>query len=268
MNLFEEHSSHYEVLELTPDATPQEIRSAYLRLKSAYGKDNIAHYTLFSREETESMLQKIESAYIILSNPEKRRAYDQAQGLSQVSGNAFGPDAGGGMAFTPNDFAAGGYGLNTSGASFDSLDPIATAGTGFPTSGTVHATHTHPVTPVPVHTSTTIGSHAPQQHRATAASLPPIAGVPDLESMIQNEQEWSGAFFRKVREAKRMTLEDLSDYTRISRIYLNAIEEEDFKKLPASVYVRGFLQQMAKRLKLPVDVAVSKYLERFKSATS
>ena len=80
MNLNDENQSLYDSLELTPDATPQEIRSAYLRLKAAYGKDNIAHYTLFSREETDKMIQNIELAYLTLSNPEKRKNYDQSQG--------------------------------------------------------------------------------------------------------------------------------------------------------------------------------------------
>jgi DnaJ-class molecular chaperone len=81
MHLNDEPLSLYDVLELTPDATPQEIRSAYLRLKSSYGKDNIAHYTVFSREETETMLANIENAYLTLSNPERRRNYDQGQGF-------------------------------------------------------------------------------------------------------------------------------------------------------------------------------------------
>lgn len=241
MNLFEDHSSHYEVLELTPDATPQEIRSAYLRLKSAYSKDNVAHYTLFSRDETESMIQKIESAYLILSNPEKRRTYDQAQGLS-VAGVSTGGDIQ--SDFTPNDFASSGYGLNAGESSFEARSPFQSA--------------------APINQTFAISALAP--HAASVSTSSGHALV-DLEAMIQIETEWSGAFIRKVREAKHMTLEDLSDYTRISRIYLNAIEEENYKKLPAAVYVRGFLQQIAKRLKIPVDQFVQKYLERYKSAT-
>jgi flagellar biosynthesis protein FlhG len=88
----------------------------------------------------------------------------------------------------------------------------------------------------------------------------------DLDSVIQNEHNWSGAALRRVREAKRITLEDLSDYTRISRSYLQALEEEDFNKLPALVYVRGFLQQVSRRLKLPGDTVSIAYLARLKNA--
>lgn len=195
MHLNDDPLSLYDVLELTPDATPQEIRSAYLRLKSAYGKDNIAHYTVFSREETESMLQNIESAYMTLSNPERRRNYDQNQGLRPTE-----------------------------------------------------------ELPIPA---------------VTDFARPRVVVEPqanDLESVIQNETNWSGPALRRIREARRITLEDLSDYTRISRTYLHALEEDDFNKLPALVYVRGFLQQVSRRLKLPADSVSNSYLARLKSA--
>jgi curved DNA-binding protein CbpA len=201
MHLNDDPLSLYDVLELTPDATPQEIRSAYLRLKSAYSKDNIAHYTVFSREDTETMLQNIENAYMMLSNPERRRHYDQNQGLRVA-----------------DTFSADAMGMT--------------------------------VDPKPPQPST----------------VPPQPQTNDLEAMIQNEENWNGAALRRMREARRISLEDLSDYTRISRIYLQALEDDDFNKLPALVYVRGFLQQVSRRLKLPADAVSASYLARLKSA--
>lgn len=215
MQLNDDPISLYEVLELTPDATPQEIRSAYLRLKSSYNKDNIAHYTLFSREETEMMLNKIEEAYVMLSNPERRRAYDQSQGHS------------------------------TSSHVDDAPKPVQTF------SSNESPSFTQPT------------------FNSVAASL--LSGgsdhtQSDIDALIQNEQEWSGAAIRRVREAKRISLDDLSDYTRISKSYLQAMEDEDYNRLPAVVYVRGFLQQLAKRLKLPAEALTQKYVARMKAA--
>lgn len=217
LGAMEENSSLYDILELTPDATPQEIRSAYLRLKNAYSKDNIAHYTLFSKEESEETLQKIENAYLILSNPEKRRSYDQAQGHVIESPSETRSES------TPTYFASAGYGLGAT-------EPLA-------------ATSQHP------------------SGGTTTASSPT-----DIEWMIQSEQDWGGDFIRRVREARRISLEDLSDYTRISRTYLHALEHEQFDKLPALVYVRGFLQQVAKRLKVPADQLMNQYMARYKAA--
>jgi curved DNA-binding protein CbpA len=247
MHLNDDPISLYDVLELTPDATPQEIRSAYLRLKSSYSKDNIAHYTLFSREETESMLQKIENAYLMLSNPERRRAYDQGEGHSH-------------SAVDENQFAFQG----TPSANLNASPVINAMGGGMSGGMNVSASASsssglaaHSVAAQPTASSApfSYGAHSIESNLAT-----------DVDLMIQNEQEWGGASLRRIREARRMSLDDLADYTRISKSYLRAIEEEDYNRLPAVVYVRGFLQQVAKRLKLPIEIVIQKYLDRFKTA--
>src|SRR4051812_29971105 len=74
-------SSLYDILELKPDASPQEVREAYLRTKSTYNKDSVALYTLVSADEREDMLAKVEEAYEILSSPDKRREYDRHHGI-------------------------------------------------------------------------------------------------------------------------------------------------------------------------------------------
>lgn len=221
MHLNDDPLSLYDILELTPDATPQEIRSAYLRLKSAYNKDNMAHYTVFSREETESMLQNIENSYLVLSNPEKRQLYDQNQGLS------------------------------TSGVATPQPVSQATAYTQYSQIQTSEAPSS---------------SQLASLTQGFAPSFSASNDQPDLEFIIQNEQNWNGAAIKRVREARRITLEDLSDYTRISRSYLHALEEEDYNRLPANVYVRGFLQQVTKRLKIPTELVTSQYLLRLKTA--
>lgn len=236
MHLNDDPASLYDVLELTPDATPQEIRSAYLRLKSSYGKDNIAHYTLFSREETEQVLQKIEMAYVTLSNPERRRTYDQGEGHHLPQG-----------ASLSNGEAA--HSLR-----FDQQLPASASST----SSIMSSSLAYETFPEPVPTTTAYGMSG-----ITSTATP---SVNDVDSLIQGENEWSGPALRRIREARRMSLDDLADYTRISRAYLNALEEEDYQRLPAMVYVRGFLQQVSKRLKLPVETVVIRYLDRFKSA--
>ena len=79
---------------------------------------------------------------------------------------------------------------------------------------------------------------------------------------ISIEAEWSGSFIRKVRQACKVSIEELCEVTKISRTYLMAIEDENFAKLPAPVYIRGFVAQMAKALKLPYDKVANAYLVR------
>ncbi|MBU6153465.1 MAG: helix-turn-helix domain-containing protein [Bdellovibrionales bacterium] len=245
MHLNDEPLSLYDILELTPDATPQEIRSAYLRLKSAYGKDNIAHYSVFSRDETEQMLQNVENAYMVLSNPEKRRSYDENQGFrapnTTQSLDLFGSP-------TPSAMSS---------AQLAGMTSVSI--TTSPTASGREFQDPFTITPSPIATPTPSSTIQNLQN-----SLDSVMN--DIDHVIRTEQMWSGPAIRRIREAKRISLEDLSDYTRISRSYLHALEEENYGKLPAVVYVRGFLQQVSRRLKLPHDLVSRQYLDRMRMA--
>jgi cytoskeleton protein RodZ len=52
----------------------------------------------------------------------------------------------------------------------------------------------------------------------------------------------------RAREARGLTLEDAERDTRISRRYLEALEDEQFERIPAPVYARGFLRSYAQYL--------------------
>ncbi len=198
--IFGENTNYYEVLEISPDATAQDIREAYQRLKGAYKKDSAAVYTLMDSFETETILEKIEEAYQFLSHPEKKRDYDQNFGMVPAP-----------MEKTDNENSI-----------------LIPPSTDF-------------VPPPPM----------------TSPLVPPLAP-------LSEQTEWRGLFLRQRRELKKISLEELSQITKISKKYLTAIEEENFSVLPAVVFLRGFLIQIAKQLKLPVDKVTSSYLERYK----
>jgi cytoskeleton protein RodZ len=54
-----------------------------------------------------------------------------------------------------------------------------------------------------------------------------------------------GEKMRKMREDRRLSLYDISKRTRIQQKYLEYIENGEYEKLPADVYVRGFLRSYA-----------------------
>jgi len=54
-----------------------------------------------------------------------------------------------------------------------------------------------------------------------------------------------GETLRRARLSKNVTFEDAERVTRIRREYLEALEREEFTKLPAPVYARGFLRSYA-----------------------
>ncbi len=83
---------------------------------------------------------------------------------------------------------------------------------------------------------------------------------------ISPETEFDGSLLRQVRESQGLELKQISRRTKIGLPYLEAMESDDFAALPALVYVRGFVAEVAKCLRLdPVQVAHT-YVRRVKRA--
>lgn len=68
-----------------------------------------------------------------------------------------------------------------------------------------------------------------------------------------------GNWLVRAREARGLTLEDAERDTRISRRYLQALEEEKFDVIPAPVYARGFLRSYSQYLGLDPQEAMARY---------
>jgi cytoskeletal protein RodZ len=75
-----------------------------------------------------------------------------------------------------------------------------------------------------------------------------------------------GEKFRKEREKKDLSLDDVSNVTKISSRMLQAIEEEHFDVLPGGVFNKGFIRAYAKHLGLNDDAAVTDYLACLRQA--
>ena len=84
----------------------------------------------------------------------------------------------------------------------------------------------------------------------------------ELAKELGPDTEFTGALLKKVRESQGVELTEISARTKIARAHLEAIEEESFQNLPAAVYVRGFVAELAKYLRLdPLHVQRS-YMRR------
>jgi cytoskeletal protein RodZ len=75
-----------------------------------------------------------------------------------------------------------------------------------------------------------------------------------------------GDKFRKARESKDLTFDDVSNVTKISARMLQAIEEEHFDVLPGGVFNKGFIRAYAKHLGLNDEEAVTDYLTCLRQA--
>jgi cytoskeletal protein RodZ len=54
-----------------------------------------------------------------------------------------------------------------------------------------------------------------------------------------------GNVLRNEREKKGLSIKDIENATSIRALYINAIEENDFKVIPGEVYVKGFIRNYA-----------------------
>jgi cytoskeletal protein RodZ len=68
-----------------------------------------------------------------------------------------------------------------------------------------------------------------------------------------------GEKLRNARELKKLTIKDVMKETNISAKYLEALEEEEFDKIPGEPYLLGFLRNYAEFLKLDGDEIVQSY---------
>lgn len=91
----------YEVLGVSKNATEQEIKSAYRKLARTH------HPDVDKSEGAAEKFKEISEAYQVLSDPQKRKTYDQFGSAAFESGNPFGGAGAGTGGFNP--FGNGGF---------------------------------------------------------------------------------------------------------------------------------------------------------------
>ena len=196
--------SHYELLEVPPTASFEDIRRANRRIRDIYGAESVAISGLYDPVSLEGVHRRLDRAYTTLMDATKRKEYD--------------------MELFPD---------------------------GVPM----------PVTPPPsLHADVPAPRPAAKvDDPATLAARPPM---PDISPVT----EFSGALLRQIREAIGVELREIAERSKIGMAYLSALEGEVFAKLPATVYVRGFLAEYARALGLDGERVKQTYLARFRAA--
>jgi cytoskeleton protein RodZ len=84
--------------------------------------------------------------------------------------------------------------------------------------------------------------------------------MPDQEPQPQSSELASfGEELRREREIRGISQKEIADATKISKRFLDAIERNDHKTLPAPVFTRGFVREYARYLGLNSDEMVNRY---------
>jgi cytoskeletal protein RodZ len=77
--------------------------------------------------------------------------------------------------------------------------------------------------------------------------------------MADQRIESIGAFLRKARETRSMSISEVSRATRIPANAIDRIEADHFDDLPGEVFARGFLRAYATAVGLPADDVLARY---------
>lgn len=190
-----EKQNLYELLEIYPGASEEEVRRALKRVRDYFGAGGLAVRGVCSDEDREEYQRLAEEAHATLVDKSKRRAYDR---------RIF-PD-------------------------------------GFPTGR-------EKLVAVP--------------HGMKERVSRPHDSLPRVE--LRDDQLVDGAFLGDIRKQRGVELIDISNRAKISVSYLQAIEEERFDDLPAPVYVRGFVTEFARYLKIDPNRAAVDFMAKYES---
>jgi hypothetical protein len=318
--------NYYELLDLPPDSTREQIEAAFAKAMAYYGPDSIATYSLVPLEESRRFMKLIEEAYLTLSDAEARRYYDIDKGFVRKipppeihEAPRVSPWLGSSPLDDDDDenqqieeFAKPPQDLHRS--------PVESVASVSPASQKPESEHpvevtsedllalaasiaTAPSTPAPSTESErlvlpasvieperemTVEVSAPLERESPEVPTPPILQDPEpsepFEEMAEDAQMrpqrevsaskppakstdvapdtvFTGEVLRRVRESRGLSLRELSDRIRIGVSHLENIEADQYRSLPVTVYLRGFLMSLARELKLdPLKVSKS-YLD-------
>ena len=215
---------HYQVLEVSYDASSDEIQSAFETARDIYSHEALVSSSILSDRERRRTFHHISEAYQTLIAEESRRLYDKRLGVSAVR--------------PTRKF------LSTPTVS-DSVVATSVPADVAPSEARVEPEHD---SADEVETS---------EQAAVAESLPR-----ERPMQLEHAQEATGAFLRAARQAMGLELATISKETKIGRSMLEYIENERLDRLPAAVYLRNFTRQFARSLGLDEDQVSRTYMER------
>lgn len=83
------------------------------------------------------------------------------------------------------------------------------------------------------------------------------------ERYFQDLTHWDGSALTAIREYKKVSIADLSQFTKINPFYITAVEQMLPSQLPAHVFVRGYIVQIARAMGLNAEKVASSYMSLY-----
>lgn len=105
----------------------------------------------------------------------------------------------------------------------------------------------------------------PVEEKNDKVNSSPYKRNDSFEKELETQTNWDGTWLKKVREYKQLSIQRVSEITKINSYYVSAIESMDVENLPAVVFVRGYVVQIAKALGLDDKKVADSYMKNFKN---
>ena len=77
-----------------------------------------------------------------------------------------------------------------------------------------------------------------------------------------------GSYLKSERDLRGVTLEELHSKTKIPSRYLQALENNQFDKLPEEVFIRGYIRSISQVIGAQEDEVLSTYMDIKNTAPS
>ncbi|MBN1381061.1 MAG: helix-turn-helix domain-containing protein [Deltaproteobacteria bacterium] len=90
-----------------------------------------------------------------------------------------------------------------------------------------------------------------------------VSSHPGIQEILARETI-SGAELKSIRDELGIPLEEVAKTTKVRMLYLEAIENDEFEKIPAGIFLKGFLKAYGQCMGLDADTVASRYLKRMK----
>jgi curved DNA-binding protein CbpA len=204
----------YEVIDVDPRATVAEIKRAYQIALKTYGTNHMATYGLFTEAQREDVLNRVQEAYNVLMDPERRRQYDEQ--LRQRG-------------------------------DYPQERPTTTTNLEVPES-------TPPRPP--------LFESKPQEDPEAQQEAERL--IEEVLASAAESGEWSGPILQQIREIRGLSLDDIAQHTKIHRGHLRSIEEDSYDFLPPDTYLKGFIHQISKVLRLDPESITPRLMDHIR----
>ncbi len=238
--------NHYEILELPHGCDARQVERAYHIVRTTYGTDSVATYSVFNDDDSGAILERIEEAYRVLSDPQMRAEYDRK--MSELA-PAVAPQ-------TPETRVR---------SSEPGITPPLRQRVD-PAQLEAERREASAQQPLPTFSF----DDEPEEFARLIDSAEPSSGLEAQDNLADGLEPddgiFDGAALRRIRMSMGIELSEVAERTKISIDHLRSVEEDRFEALPAAVYVRGFVREMARLLDLDA-LAVSRSYYELMTAT-